>query len=187
MRLVVGISGATGVIYGIRLLQVLSELKDIETHLIISESGELCIKYETDWKIKDVKALANFSYGINSIEASIGSGSFKKDGMVVIPCSMKTLSALANSYDENLMIRCGDVTLKQRSTLVLVVRETPLHLGHLRNMTKAAEIGAVILPPIPAFYGKPKRIEDLIDHTVGRVLDMFKIDHNLYQEWQGLK
>jgi len=187
MRLVVGISGATGVIYGIRLLQLLSEIKGIETHLIISESGELCIKYETDWKIENVKAMADFSYNIHSIEASIGSGSFKKDGMVVIPCSMKTLSALANSYNENLMIRCGDVTLKQRGILVLVVRETPLHIGHLRNMIRLAEMGSIILPPVPAFYGKPKRIEDLIDHTVGRVLDMFKIDHHLYQEWQGLK
>ena len=185
-RLIVGITGTTGVIYGVRLLQILSEIKDVETHLIISDTGELCIAYETDWKIDDVKALADFSYDIRDMGASISSGSFKRDGMVVIPCSMKTLSALANSYDENLLIRAGDVTLKERKKLVLVPRETPLHLGHLRNLERACEIGATILPPSPAFYHKPKTIQDIIDHTIGRIIDIFDIEHDLVPRWQGL-
>ena len=186
MILVIGITGASGVIYGIRLLEVLSDMKEVETHLIISEAGETNIKQETNRKVEQVKALADFSYDINDIGARLASGSFKRDGMVVIPCTVKTMSALANSYAENLLIRAGDTTLKERNKLVLVVRETPLHLGHIRNMEKLTEMGAIILPPVPAFYHKPKTIQDIIDHTVGKVLDIFGIEHNLFQKWSGL-
>jgi len=186
MILVIGITGASGVIYGIRLLEVLSDMKEVETHLIISEAGETNIKQETNRKVEQVKALADFSYDINDIGARLASGSFKRDGMVVIPCTVKTMSALANSYAENLLIRAGDTTLKERNKLVLVVRETPLHLGHIRNMERLTEMGAIILPPVPAFYHKPKTIQDIIDHTVGKVLDIFGIEHNLFQKWSGL-
>ncbi len=161
-------------------------MKEVKTHVIISEAGELSIKQETNWKIEDVKALADFSYDINDIGARLASGSFKRDGMVVIPCTIKTMSALANSYAENLLVRVGDVTLKERNKLVLVVRETPLHLGHIRNMERLTEMGAIILPPVPAFYHKPKTIQDIIDHTVGKVLDIFGIEHNLFQRWSGV-
>ena len=187
MILIVGITGSTGVIYGIRLLQLLSTMKDIETHLVISEAGEGNIEYETDWKLEDVKALANYSYSIRDIGASLASGSFKRDGMIVAPCTVKTMSALANSYTENLLIRAGDVTLKEKKKLVLLVRETPLHLGHIRNMERLCEMGAVIMPPIPAFYHKPKTIEDIVDHTIGKALDMFDIEHSLFQRWSGIK
>lgn len=187
MILVVGITGASGVIYGIRLLQVLSTKKDIETHLIISEAGEVNIKYETDWKLKDVKSLASFSYDIRDFGARLASGSFERDGMIVAPCTVKTMSALASSYTENLLIRAGDITLKERKKLVLLIRETPLHLGHIRNMERLCEMGAIIMPPVPAFYHKPKTIQDIVDHTIGKVLDVFGIEHNLFQRWSGLK
>ena len=186
MTLVIGITGASGVIYGIRLLEVLSDMKEVKTHLVISKAGEINIKQETNWKIEQVKALADFSYDINDIGARLASGSFKRGGMIVIPCTVKTMSALANSYAENLLTRAGDVTLKERSKLVLVVRETPLHLGHIRDMERLTEMGAIISPPLPAFYHKPKTIEDIIDHTVGKVLDIFGIEHNLFQRWSGL-
>ena len=186
MILIVGITGASGVIYGIRLLEVLSANKDVETHLIISGAGGKNISYETGWKMEDVKALADFSYDIDDIQARLASGSFKRDGMIVAPCTVKTMSALANSYTENLLIRAGDVTLKERKKLVLLVRETPLHLGHLRNMEKLAEMGATIMPPVPAFYHKPKTIEDILDHTTGKILDIFNIEHNLFRRWSGL-
>jgi len=186
MTLVIGITGASGVIYGIRLLEVLSDMKEVKTHLVISKAGEINIKQETNWKIEQVKALADFSYDINDIGARLASGSFKRDGMIVIPCTVKTMSALANSYAENLLTRAGDVTLKERSKLVLVVRETPLHLGHIRDMERLTEMGAIIFPPLPAFYHKPKTIQDIIDHTVGKVLDIFGIEHNLFQRWSGL-
>jgi 4-hydroxy-3-polyprenylbenzoate decarboxylase len=185
MLLVIGISGASGVIYGIRLLQVLSERKDIETHLMISEAAEKNMKYETDWKLEDVKALATFWYDIGDISARLASGSFKRDGMIIAPCSIKTMSALANSYTDNLLIRAGDVALKEKKKMVLLVRESPLHLGHLRNMEKLAEMGAVIMPPVPAFYNRPKTIGDIIDHTVGRILDVFNIEHELFHRWTG--
>lgn len=186
MLLIVGITGASGVIYGIRLLEVLSTNKAVETHLIISETGEKNIRYETDWKVEQVKALADFYYDIHDTGARIASGSFKRDGMVIAPCSMKTLSALANLYTDNLLTRSADVTLKERQRLVLLPRETPLHLGHLRNMEKLAEIGAVILPPIPAFYHKPQTIQELIDHIIGKVLDILDIEHNLFPRWSGI-
>jgi 4-hydroxy-3-polyprenylbenzoate decarboxylase len=187
MVLIIGITGSTGVIYGIRLLQVLASLKDVETHLVISRAGEITIKYETNWGINDVKKLASYNYDINDIAARISSGSFKRDGMVVAPCTVKTMSGLANSYSENLILRAGDVALKERRRLVLLVRETPLHLGHIRNMERLTEMGAIIMPPVPSFYHKPKTIQDIVDHTVGKVLDLFNIEHNLYARWSGIK
>lgn len=187
MLLIVGITGASGVIYGIRLLEVLSTNKEIETHLIISEAGAKNIRYETDWKVEQVRALADFYYDIHDTGAKLASGSFKRDGMVIAPCSMKTLSALANSYADNLLTRSADVTLKERKRLVLLPRETPLHLGHLRNMEKLTEMGAVVLPPVPAFYHRPQTIQELIDHTIGKVLDIFGIEHNLFLRWSGTR
>jgi 4-hydroxy-3-polyprenylbenzoate decarboxylase len=184
--LIVGITGATGAIYGIRLLEVLSSIKNVETHLIVSEPAEAIIKYETDRSIENVKELAGFSYDIRDIGAQISSGSFKTDGMIVAPCTVKTMSAIANSYSENLLVRVGDVTLKERRRLLLLVRETPLHLGHLRNMERWCEMGTIIMPPIPAFYHKPQTVQDVIDHTVGKILDIFGIEHNLFQRWSGI-
>lgn len=186
MLLVIGITGASGAIYGIRLLEVLSTDKEVETHLIISEAGEAIIRHETDWGLEQVRALADVCYDINDIGARLSSGSFKRDGMVIAPCSMKTLSALANSYTDNLIARAADITLKERKRLVLLARETPLHLGYLRNMVKVTEMGAVVFPPVPAFYHKPRKIQDLVDYTVGRVLDIFDIKHNLFPRWEGL-
>ncbi len=187
MKLIVGITGASGVIYGIRLLEVLSSVKSVETHLIVSRQAETNIRVETDWNVEQVKALANFSYDIGNSGARLASGSFRSDGMVVAPCTIKTMSALANSYSENLLLRAGDVTLKERKRLVLLVRETPLHIGHIRNMERLTEMGAIIMPPVPAFYHKPKTIQDIIDHTVGKVLDMFDIPHNLFTRWAGVQ
>jgi 4-hydroxy-3-polyprenylbenzoate decarboxylase len=178
-------NGATGVIYGIRLLEVLSGLKGVETHLIISTAGEKTIEIETAFKATEVKALANYCYAIEDIAARIASGSFQHDGMIVAPCSMKTLSALATSYADNLLTRAADVTLKERRRLVLMVRETPLHLGHLRNMVSVTEMGAIVMPPVPAFYHGPQTIQDIVDHTVGKALDLFQIEHSLYRRWPG--
>jgi flavin prenyltransferase len=185
LKLLIGINGATGVIYGIRLLQVLSEIQDLETHLVISSAGEQTIEIETAFKAGEVKALANHSYAIDDIGAPLASGSFQNDGMIIAPCSMKTLSALAASYADNLITRAADVTLKERRRLVLLVRETPLHLGHLRNMVSVTEMGAIVMPPVPAFYHEPKTIQDIVDHTVGKVLDLFQIKHTLYRRWPG--
>ena len=184
--LIVGITGASGAVYGIRLLEVLSSNKNVETHLIVSEAAEAIIKYETGRRIEEVRELASFSYDIRDMGAQIGSGSFKTDGMIVAPCTVKTMSAIANSYSENLLIRVGDVTLKERRPLLLLVRETPLHLGHLRNMERLCEMGAIIMPPAPAFYHKPQTIQDIVDHTVGKMLDIFAIEHTLFQRWPGL-
>jgi 4-hydroxy-3-polyprenylbenzoate decarboxylase len=186
MRFIIGISGASGAIYGIRLLQVLSTIDDVETHLVISKAGEMTIHHETDWEVNDVIKLANYHYTISDIGATLSSGSFKRDGMIIAPCSMKTLSALSNSYTDNLITRAGDVTIKERSKLVLLIRETPLHLGHIVNMKKMAEMGAIIMPPVPAFYHRPTTLHDIIDHTIGKVLDLFQIEHNLFQRWSGL-
>lgn len=186
MRLIIGITGASGVIYGVRLLEVLSTMKEIETHLIISEAGQLVIRHEIDRQLSEIRAMASFYYNINDIGACVSSGSFRQDGMVIAPCTIRTMSALANSYNENLLIRAGDVTLKERKKLILLIRETPLHLGHIRQMEKLSEMGAVIMPPIPAFYHKPKTIQDVIDHTVGKVLDVLGIEHNLFHRWSGL-
>ncbi|MFH1003598.1 MAG: UbiX family flavin prenyltransferase [Chloroflexota bacterium] len=186
MRLIIGITGATGAIYGVRLMEVLSQAKDVETHLIISDAGSINIEYETDWKTEDVIALADYTYDVNDITARLSSGSFKRDGMIVAPCTVKTMSALANSYTSNLVVRAGDVTLKEGKKLLLLVRETPLHIGHIRNMERLAEMGAIIMPPIPAFYHRPQTIQDLVDHTVGKALDFFDIEHNLFERWRGI-
>jgi 4-hydroxy-3-polyprenylbenzoate decarboxylase len=185
-RLVVGITGATGAIYGIRLLEFLSKT-DVETHLVVSKSAEKTIRMETHWTLEQVKALATVTYNMEDVGADISSGSFHAEGMAVIPCSIKSLSAIANSYNENLLIRAADVTLKERRKLVLVVRETPLHRGHLSLMLNVADAGGVILPPIPAFYFLPKTMDDIINHTVGRVLDVFGVDHSLFNRWGSEK
>jgi len=185
MRLVVGISGSTGVIYGIRLLQVLARRAEVETHLVLTNPAKRTILHETEFSIADVEALASQVYDIRDIGAAIASGSFKTAGMVVAPCSVKTLSAIANCYADNLLTRAADVTLKEGRRLVVVFRETPLHAGHLRQMLRLAEAGGVILPPMPAFYHHPRTIEELIDHTIGRVLDRLGIEHDLVKEWQG--
>ena len=181
-RLIVGISGATGAIYGIRLLEVLSK-SDVETHLIITEAAEQTILMETNWKVEDVKSLAKVPYDIKNLGGDISSGSFLSEGMVIIPCSIKSLSGIANSFNENLLIRTADVTLKERRKLVLVVRETPLHLGHIELMLQASRMGAILLPPVPAYYFYPKTIDDLINHTVGKVLDLFGLSHHLFNRW----
>ncbi len=181
-KLTVGISGATGAIYGIRFLEALSQ-SNVETHLIITEAGEDTIRMETDWKVEDVKSLAHYSYDINDLGADVSSGSFLTEGMVIIPCSIKSLSGIANSFNENLLIRAADVTLKERRKLVVVVRETPLHLGHIELMLQASRMGAILLPPVSAFYFHPKTIDDLINHTVGKVLDLFGLNHDLFNRW----
>lgn len=186
-RLIVGISGASGVIYGIRLLEVLKPAPGIETHLIMSKAAQRTILLETDYTVEQVKSLADCIYGFGDIAASVSSGSYKTMGMVILPCAIKTLSGIAHSYSDNLLLRAADVTLKDRRKLVLAVRETPLHLGHLRLMAQAAEIGAIIMPPMPAFYHRPQTIDDLINQTVNRILDLFEIEleHDLFQRWQG--
>jgi 4-hydroxy-3-polyprenylbenzoate decarboxylase len=186
MKLIVGITGASGVIYGVRLLAVLAKNKAVETHLVVSEAGEQNIRYETSWKMEEVKSLADFCYDVRALGAPLSSGSFKMDGMIIAPCSVKTMSALANSYAENLLVRAGDVTLKEGRKLILLVRETPLHLGHLRNMERLCEVGAIIMPPVPAFYHRPRTIEDIIDHTIGKILDTLGIEHDLFRRWSGL-
>ena len=186
MRLVVGMSGASGAIYGLRILEVLRDL-GIETHLVMSDSAKRTIVYETDRRIDEVKQLATHVHELNDVGACISSGSFKHDGMVIAPCSIKTLSALAQSFNTNLLIRAADVTLKERRKLVLMVRETPLHLGHLRLMTHVTETGAVVLPPLPAFYHRPKTLEDIIDQSVNKALDQFDlgVELNLFKRWTG--
>jgi 4-hydroxy-3-polyprenylbenzoate decarboxylase len=186
-RLVIGITGASGVILGIRLLQVVREAKLAETHVVISAAAKATIAQETDWKVGDVAALADTVYDARDIGAAIASGSFVTAGMIIVPCSIKTLSAVANSYSSDLISRAADVTLKEGRPLVLVVRETPLHLGHLRLMERAAEIGGVILPPMPAFYAHPQTIEDMVDNIVGRVLLRLGIENELYLKWTGMK
>ncbi len=181
-RIVVGISGASGVIYGARLLEVLKDT-DYETHLIISESGKLNFEIETQYKAADIESMADRVWDHKNMAASLASGSFITEGMVVVPCTIKTLSGIANSYNENLIVRAADVTLKEKRKLVLVVRETPLHKGHLRLMTMAADMGAHILPPVPSFYHQPKSIEDIIDQTIGKVFDFIGIQHDLFNRW----
>jgi 4-hydroxy-3-polyprenylbenzoate decarboxylase len=183
-RLVIGISGASGVIYGVELLRLLAE-QDVETHLVISEAGKTNIELETKYKVKDVERLADYIYDSRDVTAPLASGSFLTDGMAVIPCTIKTLSGIVNSYTDNLLLRAADVTLKEQRKLVLVVRETPLHKGHLRLMLTAAELGAHILPPVPSFYHQPKSIDDIIHHTVGKVFDFFDVAHDLFRRWEG--
>jgi 4-hydroxy-3-polyprenylbenzoate decarboxylase len=182
-RLIVGLTGSSGVIFGVRLLEVLKPIPDIETHLILSKGAELALRLETEKSPADVKALADIVHNPRNLAASISSGSFPVFGMAVVPCSMKSLAQIALSLGDNLLTRAADVTLKERRKLVLVPRETPLHLGHLRHMTAITEMGGMILPPMPAFYHAPKTIMDLVDQTVGKVLDQFEIEHDLFRRW----
>ncbi len=184
-KIIIGITGASGAIYGIKAVYLLKERKDIETHLVVSEAGKKTISIETEYKIDDILSSADFVYENNKIDAKIASGSFPTDGMIVLPCTIKTLSAIANSYADTLIARAADVALKEQRKLVLAVRETPLHKGHLDLMKKATNYGALILPPIPAFYHKPKTIEDIVLQTVGKIFDYLGIDHNLFRRWNG--
>ena len=186
-RLIIGMSGASGVIYGVRMLEVLQEVADVETHLVMSNAAKRTLLLETDYQIADVEALADKLYSFSDIAASISSGSYKTMGMVVVPCSIKTLSGIAHSYSDNLLTRAADVVLKDRRKLVLVLRETPLHLGHIRLLQMVAELGGIVAPPMPAFYHRPQTINDIINQTVNRVLDLFDIelDQDLFTRWQG--
>jgi flavin prenyltransferase len=186
-RVVVGITGSTGSIYGIRLLEVLRGTPGLETHLVLSGPGKQTLLAETDYSVKDVEALAHAVHDNRDIGSSLASGSFRTAGMAIVPCSIKTLSDLATCHSDTLVARAGDVCLKEGRPLVLVVRETPLHVGHLRQMTAAAEMGAVILPPMPAFYLRPQSVGEIVDHTVGRILDRLGIAHALVPEWPGLR
>lgn len=186
-RLIIAITGATGSVYGVRLLQVLQANPDVETHLLISEAGVLNLHQELDMKRKDVEAFADVVHHVRDVGASIASGSFQSDGMVIAPCSMKTLASVAHGMSDNLITRAADVVLKERRRLILMVRETPFNLAHLRNMTAVTEMGGIIFPPLPGFYHRPQSIQEMVDHTVGRVLDMFALPHDLTPRWQGLK
>ncbi|HYR64540.1 MAG TPA: UbiX family flavin prenyltransferase [Reyranella sp.] len=181
-RLVVGISGASGVIYGVRLLQALKDLP-VETHLVMTRTAEITLGHETKLKVAEVRRLADAAYGIDDLAAAISSGSFRTMGMIVAPCSMRSLGEIANGITSNLLTRAADVVLKERRRLVLMARETPLHAIHLRNMTRLAEMGAIIAPPVPAFYNQPQTLDDVIDHTVGRVLDLFDLDSGKVKRW----
>lgn len=183
-RIIVGISGASGAIYGIRILEVLQGADDIEVHLIMSSSAGQTVADETDWKLADVKALADVVHNNKDIGASLSSGSFRTAGMIVAPCSVKTLSGIVNSYDDNLLTRAADVCLKEKRRVVLLVRETPLHLGHLELMARAASYGAVVMPPVPAYYHRPKTLDDVINQTVGKALDLFDVPHRLFRRWK---
>src|SRR5690242_1576693 len=185
-RIVVGISGASGAIYGIRLLQVLRGV-GVETHLVISQAARVTLAMETDLKVAEVEALADVVYSNKDVGAVCSSGSFRTMGMIVAPCSVKTLSEIATGVTSTLISRAADVTLKERRRLVLMLRETPLHLGHIRAMAAATEAGAIICPPVPAFYTRPQSLEDMVDHTLGRVLDLFDIDAGLAHRWTGRK
>jgi 4-hydroxy-3-polyprenylbenzoate decarboxylase len=184
-RLIVGISGASGSIYGIRLLEILKTFNGVESHLVMSPSAKVVLELETSYAADYVESLADVVHDYKNQAASISSGSFKTHGMVVAPCSMKTLSAIVNSYSESLLIRAADVVLKERRPLVLMPREVPMHVGHCKLMYEAAQMGAVIAPPIPAFYGQPKTIDDLVNHSVGRVLDLFDLDAGILNRWEG--
>ena len=186
-RLVVAITGASGALYGVRLLKALRSLKDVETHLMISDAGVLSMHHELDLKRKDVEALADVVHNARDVGACIASGSFQSEGMVIAPCSMKTLASVAHGLSDNLISRAADVMLKERRRCVLMVRETPFNLAHLRNMTAVTEMGGIIFPPLPALYHRPESIVDMVDHTVARVLDLFQITHALAPRWSGLK
>jgi 4-hydroxy-3-polyprenylbenzoate decarboxylase len=181
-KMIVGITGASGVIYGVRTLEVLSQL-GIETHLIITQAGLKNLEIETRTPLEHLKSMASHVYDIEDLGANLASGSFKVDGMVIAPCSIKSLSGIAHSYSQNLLVRAADVMLKERRKLVLLVRETPFHEGHLELMLKVTRMGGIIMPPVPAFYHQPKTIEEVIDQTIGKVLDLFSIDHHLFTRW----
>jgi 4-hydroxy-3-polyprenylbenzoate decarboxylase len=186
VKIVVGITGASGAIYGVRLLEVLSVRDDVETHLVISSGAGATIRYETERDPEDVRRLATATYDPNDLAASLASGTFLTDAMVIAPCSMGTLSRVATSANDNLIGRAADVHLKERRRLILLVRETPLHAGHLRLMLDVTNAGAIVLPPVPGFYQRPSTIEDIVDHTIGKTLDLIGLtDHGLYERWQG--
>ena len=186
-KIIVGMSGASGVIYGVRLLEVLKDVHDVETHLVASNAAAITLGLETSYTLDDVLALADVTYRFKDIAAPISSGSFKTDGMIVVPCSMKTLAGITYSFSDNLLLRAADVVLKDRRRLVLVPRETPLHLGHLRMMVQVTEMGAIIAPPMPAFYHGPQALDDIINQTVNRILDLVQIelDEDLFKRWRG--
>jgi 4-hydroxy-3-polyprenylbenzoate decarboxylase len=186
-RLIIGLSGSSGLPYGIRLLEVLRKLGSHEVHLILTEAAKLNISVETDWRVKDVEALADVVHNVMNISASIASGSFRTEGMIVAPCSIRTLSAITNSFADNLLVRAADVTLKERRRLVVMPREAPLHLGHCKLLYEASQLGVIVFPPMPTFYGRPRTIDDMLDATVGRVLDLFGIDAGLVKRWTGIK
>lgn len=185
-KIIVGISGATGCIYGIRVLETLKGYHGIETHLILSDYAKRIIEAESDYAVADVIKMADFVYPIDDVGARLASGSFITEGMIIAPCSIKSMAMIANSINENLLVRAADVTLKEKRKLVIMVREAPLHVGHLRLMIGLAELGAVILPPVPAFYHKPKTIGDIINQSVGKALDQFNVENNLFDRWGGL-
>jgi flavin prenyltransferase len=185
-RLIIAITGATGAVYGVRLLEALRDIPGNETHLLISDAGVLNLHQELDMNRKQTEALAHVVHNVRDVGATIASGSFQSDGMIVAPCSMKTLAAIGHGLSDNLITRAADVVLKERRRLVLMVRETPFNLAHLRNMTAVTEMGGIIFPPLPGFYQRPQSIDDMVDHTVGRVLDMFSIPHALTPRWNGL-
>ena len=187
-RLIIGISGASGIIYGLRILEILKNLEDNkrpELHLVMSRSAEVTLAYETKMKTSEVYQLADIVHANKDISAAIASGSFKTDGMIIAPCSMKTLAEIASGVTSNLLSRAADVTLKERRRLVCLTRETPLHSGHLKNMLALSEMGGIVAPPVPAFYTKPKTIDDIVEHTAGRVLDLFDIEAGLVKRWKN--
>jgi 4-hydroxy-3-polyprenylbenzoate decarboxylase len=186
-RLIVGLSGSSGLPYGIRLLEVLRKLGSHEIHLILTDAAKLNISVETERRVKDVEALADVVHNVMNISASIASGSFRTEGMIVAPCSIRTLSAITHSFADNLLVRAADVVLKERRRLVVMPRETPLHAGHCKLLCEASQMGVIIFPPMPTFYGRPQTIDDMIDTTVGRVLDLFGIEAGLVKRWTGIE
>jgi len=185
-RLIVGLSGSSGLPYGIRLLEVLRKLATHEVHLILTDAAKLNISVETDWHVKDVEALADVVHRVMNISASIASGSFRTEGMIVAPCSIRTLSAITHSLADNLLVRAADVVLKERRRLVVMPREAPLHVGHCKLLYEASQLGVIVFPPMPTFYGRPRSIDDMVNTTIGRVLDLFGIDAGLVKRWTGI-
>ncbi|MYM22787.1 UbiX family flavin prenyltransferase [Duganella sp. FT135W] len=186
-RIIIAITGATGAVYGVRLLQVLQNIPLVETHLVISDAAVLTLHQETGLQRREVESYAHVVHKVRDVGASIASGSFQSDGMIIAPCSMKTLASVAHGLSDNLIARAADVVLKERRRLVLMVRETPFNLAHLRNMTAVTEMGGIIFPPLPSFYHNPQTIAEMVDHTVARVIDLFGIEHALAPRWAGLK
>ncbi len=186
-RLIIGMTGASGQIYGIRLLEVLRDAPEVETHLVMSQAAHITVAQETDWDPRDVEALADVAYRPSDVGAALASGSFETAGMIVAPCSIKTLSAIAHSFADDLTSRAADVQLKEGRPVLLMVRETPLHLGHLELMAQAARIGCVIFPPAPAFYARPKTLDDIVNGTVGRMLARIGFENELYYQWEGMR
>lgn len=186
-KLIVGISGASGAIYGVRLLEVLKQMPDVEAHLVMSKMAHVTLAAETGYSVSDVQALSDYFYGAQDLAARISSGSFKTEGMIIAPCSMRSLAEIAISLTTGLVTRAADVVLKERRKLVLLVRETPLTTAHLRNMTAVSEMGGIIAPPVPAFYHKPESLDDIVNHTVGRALDLFGLEHSFVKRWNGME